>query len=148
MKQEKYPYIKIIVSFTLAPTLVSFIVGFFSGASVLAEGIDKLSSAVAIIFITGILGGIYFCIPAFILSILYAALRLYKVWYSFLLVTIVGGSAAHLWAAIIWGNEESIQSDITNTHGLFFVLGALSSLLVAYFILPRRPTEPTKGEHE
>jgi len=62
-------------------------------------------------------------------------------------VTLVGGGAAHLWIPIIFSNKY-VQWERTDMFGAFFVLGALSSLLMAYLILPQKPGESPKGDHE
>ena len=84
----------------------------------------------------GLTGLFYFGVPAFLLSVIYAVCRLYRVWHNFLLVALVGGSAAHLWVPIIFSNKY-VQWERTDMFGAF-LLGALSSLLMAYFVLPRK----------
>lgn len=151
MKSE-YPYLRVIIFFTLCPLLCGFVYGLLGVGSVfLHKDGYSVSTGIGMSLFLPVAGGFtglfYFAVPAFLVSIIYAVLRLYRVWHSFLLVTLVGGSAAHLWVPIIFSNKY-VQWERTDMFGAFFLLGALSSLLMAYFILPRRPTEPAKGEHE
>lgn len=147
MKLAKYPYIKVITGFTLAPALASFIWGVLSGFSVLTGGVDKLSTAVALIFVIGISGFVLFCIPAFAISVIYAVLRLHKSWTSYLLVLFVGGCIAHLWLPIIWRGGYA-QWELTDIFHVYFALGAVSSVLMAYFVLPKKPIKQPEEPNE
>jgi len=147
MKSE-YPYLRVIIFFTLCPLLCGFVYGILGVGSVfLHKGGYSVSTGIGISLFLPVAGGftglLYFGAPAFLASIIYAVLRLYRVWYSFFIVTIVGGSAAQLWVPIIFSNKY-VQWERTDMFGAFFLLGALSSLFMAYFILPRRPDEYPK----
>src|SRR5690606_9822474 len=94
-------------------------------------------------FVFGVSAVMLFGVPAFFASLIYAVLRLYKAWYSYLLVTFVGGCAAHIWIPIIW-ESRYVQWEPTDVFHVYFALGAVSSVLMAYFVLPQKPIKQTE----
>ncbi|MBJ7539747.1 hypothetical protein [Marinomonas transparens] len=136
-----YPYRRVIIGFTLCPGLA----GLLSGSVMLAEGmvsedvnnVFELTRMILLIpLITGVGGFVMFCIPALAASIIYTMLHLFKSWRSYFFITLVGGCVACLWSLIVFGSHVDVQS--TGPY-LAFALGAVSSLLMAYLVLPKKP---------
>ncbi|RUO31136.1 hypothetical protein [Aliidiomarina soli] len=140
MSYTHYPYKRVIVFFTLIPAIVGICWVFFAGIITLFEK-DTNVSSVTFVFsfsaLMGISGFLLFCFPAFIAGVFYSVLKLHKTWFSYLLVTFTGGFVAHLWLAIIWG-DVYVEWKLTNVFHIFFALASLSSLLMAYFVLPKK----------
>lgn len=144
--KTNYPYIRVIIFFTLCPLLCGFIYGVVGfGTMVLytephAE-YKSFSSMVAISLFLPVAGALtgmfYFGIPAFFASVFYALMGLQKAWYSYLIVAVVGGSVAHLWVPVIF-SDKYVHWDLFNIVNVFFALGSSSSLVIAYFALPKK----------
>jgi len=144
----KYPYWKVIIGFILCPGIagaLSGIVMVFSalmreqGNTKLNGIIDYLGVLLLTPLVTGLTGLLFFCVPALIASLIYAALRLHKGWLAYAFVALLGGCAAHFWVPVIWGAHYNNWTafDLLN---IYFALGASSSLLMALIVLPRKKT--------
>ncbi|RUO79856.1 hypothetical protein CWI84_09520 [Idiomarina tyrosinivorans] len=143
-----YPYWKVIIGFTLCPAVA----GFFLGGVIIFEGLssdeayevsDIMRFALVGPIFTSLVGFVVFCIPASIAALIYARLRLYKTWYSYLFVMLLGGVNAHIWEFIWSSNHKSLfETDLS------FLLGVFSSLLVACFVIPSKRPGTAKGESE
>lgn len=141
-----YPHVRVIVFFTLCPFFSGLIYGLLGvGAAILYNDgyaeYKNLAGFIGILFALPVGGAftglIYFGVPALIASIVYSVFRLHKSWCSYLLVTITGGMCAHLWIPVIFRSKYG-QWEITDIFHAIFLLGALSSLLTAYFVLPSK----------
>lgn len=142
---DKYPYKKVVAGFTLCPCIVSvlFVVGFF--VEVVPSALDGCDGIESSSVVLGGLGGalifpiasmLFFGPPAFCLALFYALVKLKKSAWAYILVFLVGGSGAEVWAAWIWGGWQ---------RGTFplpwpFFMGGVSSLIMAFFILPKPAT--------
>lgn len=145
--KTNYPYIRVIIFFTLCPLLCGFIYGVIGfGTMVLytepsyAE-YKSFSSMVAMFLLLPVAGALtglfYFGVPACIASVIYAALRLHKTWYNYLFVAVAGGGAAHLWLPVMFSSKY-VSWELTNIFHGTSALGALSSLFMAYLVLPTK----------
>lgn len=137
-----YPYWRVILGFTLCPALAGYSLGmvmvFDNLLSNEASGLlNMIRITLFTPLITSIAGFIFFCIPAGFAALVYSMLRLYKSWYSYLFVMLCGGGAAHLWELTVWVREYEDWVE-TLSPDLSFFLGASSSLLMAYFVLPKK----------
>lgn len=133
-----YPCRRVIICFTLCPLLCGFIYGLFGvGAIFLNDNDYSFSTGIGMFFILPVAGGLtglfYFGIPAFILSITYVLFHLEKNWFGYLFVTLFGGVVAQSSSSYILGISSSNNILLSP-----FLLGAISSLLMAYFVLPKR----------
>ncbi|WP_415845800.1 hypothetical protein ACMYUJ_06260 [Stutzerimonas zhaodongensis] len=142
--RNHYPYLRVFIAFALCPFAVGFVYGLlgFVMAFVYVDSSASYMSPSAYVGaffflpIAGAFTGLfYFGIPSVLVSVVYAVLRIYKSWYGYIFVAVCGGGAAHLWLPVMIG-------DAYVSWGLFDVghwaplLGALSSLTVAFFALP------------
>jgi hypothetical protein len=98
--RNNYPYWRVIIAFALCPFAAGFVYGLLGfGEMVLytepnAE-YKTLSSMVGLLLFLPVAGGltglVYFGVPACIASVIYAVLKLHKIWYTYLFVAVVGG---------------------------------------------------------
>lgn len=133
-----YHFRRVIVSFTLCPTLVVILV-FSDVAKTLPlyqEGsMNLLETFIASLWlgmVTAMIGMFFYGIPAFCLALLYAYLRLNRCFQHILFVCVAGGLGAQLWCEVL-----SLET-ISNRYTSFF-LGAATSLLMAFYALPKQP---------
>ncbi|QPG04615.1 hypothetical protein IT774_10255 [Salinimonas marina] len=146
-----YPYFKVIICFLMCPLLSGIILFSISDFySFFSENTPTLFhehglTGLWIYIVYGIYGLIFFCIPAGLLAGLYAYLNLYRQLTSYVWVFLLGGAGAYLWAyALIrmTGKDISLSNtaDFSNYQNLVvFALGALSSIFMAYLVLPKKP---------
>ncbi|GGY01812.1 hypothetical protein GCM10007160_32140 [Litchfieldella qijiaojingensis] len=77
-----------------------------------------------------------FGVPAFLLSLLYALIKLRKSLQAYLITFIAGGSGAQIWT-LLPVTTASIDEGLFRFPGTFF-MGAVSSLVMAFVVLPKR----------
>lgn len=138
--KSNYPYWRVIIGFTLCPAVVALlIVGammFFAivHGEELGGGGDIWGGLLAILFIS-LLTSLYgFGVPAFLLSLLYVSIKLRKSFYAYLLTFVAGGSGAQVWASL---PATGLGDGLFAFPGAF-VMGAISSLAMAFIALPSR----------
>jgi hypothetical protein len=142
---NEYPYWRIILLFTFCPLAVGFIYGFIGAFQIVFVRdyfVDRNFTSSVAVFLglpiaSAFTGLFYFGIPAFFASVFYALMALQKAWYSYLIVAVVGGSVAHLWVPVIF-SDKYVHWDLFNVLNVFFALGSSSSLVIAYFALPKK----------
>lgn len=140
-----YPYIKVVLAFSLSPFVVAFVVGVIILGMVVGYGehgsccdlrsvsglitlFQGLYSLVMVLLEISVFGGAYF-FPFFILGVLFASVRMKRRVISLIAVFISGGAGTHLWAMIFFGHGALI--------GMAFFLGAFSSFVAAYLSFPK-----------
>lgn len=139
-EQTNYPYWRVILGFTLCPAGMAllivcamFLFSLFTGQA-FSDGWEVFGGFFAIAFIAALTALYLFGVPAFLLSLLYAWIKLRKSWWAYLLTFFAGGCGAQAWALLPVAGSEA---------GLFefpgaFILGAISSLIMAFIALPSR----------
>ena len=142
--QAKYPHLKVIVGFGFCPLYVSFffaVIAFltftFFGERDEKSWFEYSLSSLRFIFVaTGF--GMYFFVPAFILSIFYSFIKVEKTTVGVLFVSMMGGLGAHLWsyAAFFPKSADLFPGVFIPSSG--FLLGFLSSLFAGLVFLPKR----------
>lgn len=130
-----YPFRRVVVSFTLCPALVGiFIFGYVATIGLVFEnsGMNALEMIVGS-FGFGILsaatGMIFYGLPAFGLAMLYAYFQLRRCVLHMLIVCLAGGTGS-----LVWGEVLPMETH----HVGNFCLGAVTSLLMALYALPRQ----------
>jgi len=130
-----YPFRRVVVSFTLCPALVGiFIFGYVATIGLVFEnsGMNALEMIVGS-FGFGILsaatGMIFYGLPAFGLAMLYAYFQIRRCAQHMLIVCLAGGTGA-----LVWGEVLPMETH----HVGNFCLGAVTSLLMALYALPRQ----------
>lgn len=158
-----YPHLKVIIFFTLCSAFGGLFFGFLLGwRGLLNDGSWKDEGIWIIFFATTLfplvcafVGGVLFALPAFLAALLYAGLRLYKVWYNFIFVGCIGGSAAHLWTISVLlarptgGYTLNYIFSFSGSEDFgFSMLAVVSSVVVAFFILPKKPPKHKNNNNE
>lgn len=145
-EQQAYPYWRVIIGFTLCPAMVNvaMLVGLF-------EHIFLQPSShhpwwiylVMMVPVTGV-ALVFYGVPALILALIYASLKLYKSFGSYVFVSLYGGIGAHLWGVAVnylKSHKEYVFPYLIfpglGPYGPFFLAAALS-LIMAYIVLPPR----------
>lgn len=130
-----YPFKRIVASFTLCPALVGvFIFGYFCTLELMARTTSmSVVETVMGTFWFGILSAVtslvFYGIPAFGLAMLYAYFQLRRCVLHMLIVCLAGGTGA-----LVWGEVLPMETH----HVGNFCLGAVTSLLMALYALPRQ----------
>ncbi|AYR19086.1 hypothetical protein [Alcaligenes faecalis] len=145
-----YPYWKVGLGFSLCPGIAGGIMA-LTGIyhAVLDPDINGLS-VIGFVAVTAFLMAFTAIVinipPAIFLAVIYLALRLYRSWQNYLLVAFLGGCGAFFWGAYISpinrgkGYWQAIAENWLSTpFASAFVLGAISSFLMALWVLPKRP---------
>jgi hypothetical protein len=152
---KPYPYLKVLIWFTLAPAIGGIITGFFMFASMsidLAKEsniIEFIAGLFGILTLTTVVGEGMFIVAAFPLAVIYTLLKLHKSMKSFIFIFFCGGLGSMLCATFIAaqitsknGQKVGFQSIINNwpveSATIFFLLGAISSLLMGCYVLPKK----------
>lgn len=132
-----HPFKRVVVSFTLCPTLVGmFIFVYIATIGLVVESSDSITlEMLAGSFWFGILsavtGMIFFGVPAFGLALLYACLGLHRGLPHILFVCVAGGLGAQAWSDVLqMGNESTPYSSL--------VSGVVTSFLMALYALPKQ----------
>ncbi|EPC00177.1 hypothetical protein L861_14705 [Litchfieldella anticariensis FP35 = DSM 16096] len=147
---SKYPSWRVIIGFTLCPAAVAL----FIMSAVMFLGLlfeqdmrdgwwETFGGLPAILLLTSLTALYLFGVPAFLLAVLYSLMKLRKSLQAYLIVFVAGGSGAQVWT---WLPVTTASSD----EGLFgfpsaFFMGAVSSLIMAFFVLPKHEKEKVAG---
>ena len=116
--RHSYPYLKVVLIFSLSPFVVAFVVGVIIWGMVVSYGehgyccdLRSLSglidlfrgiySLVMALLEISVFGGAYF-FSFFILGVLFASIRMQRRVTSLIAVFIFGGAGTHLWAMIFF----------------------------------------------
>ena len=145
-----YPLKKVIVGFSLCPAIVGLLAGPFGvyfGKN--PEGIhwaDLIVASIAASVLAAITSALFYFPPAFLLALIYAPLSLQLLQLPIDIVLIGGGGGAVFWGALLNpGREENgyfqtlIDAWLTQPFIITFLMGATSSLLMAWLVLPSPP---------
>lgn len=139
-EKANYPYWRVIIGFTLCPAAVAllivsamFLFSLFTGQD-FSDGWEVFGGFFAIASIAALTALYLFGVPAFLLSLIYVWIKLRKSLWAYLLTFFAGGGGAQAWALLPVAGSEA---------GLFefpgaFILGAISSLIMAFIALPSR----------
>lgn len=146
---QDYPYWRVMIGFTLCPALVSVFMFLVDAVDSVFIRRDSLLSWEQIYYLPLMLvvslgALLFYGVPALILALIYANVRLYKSFVSYFFVSFSGGGGAHLWG---WGINYLNSGEAHDfpylpglgTYGPFF-LAATCSLIMAYFVLPAKET--------
>ncbi|WP_189471678.1 hypothetical protein [Litchfieldella qijiaojingensis] len=138
----KYPRGKVIFGFTLCPAVVA---SFWAGVELFYHLLPKFllsknwtelfSEFFMILWVVSAGGMVFYGIPAFLLALLYASLKLSKSLKNYFLVFIAGGVGAQVWGGmfiLVLNWMERIFE-----FPWAFLMGAFSSLIIAIFVLPK-----------
>ncbi|UYY88730.1 hypothetical protein [Alcaligenes sp. SMD-FA] len=145
-----YPYWKVGLGFSLCPGIAGIIMAlvltYYAVLDPKVDGISVLGVAVGSSFVMALTAIVINIPPAIALAVIYLALRLYRSWQSYLLVAFLGGCGAFFWGAYISpinrgkGYWQAIaESWLSTPFASAFVLGAISSFVMALWVLPKRP---------
>lgn len=131
-----YPRIRVFIAFSLCPSLVAPL---FSVWAFLAGVMTPHGEAVSLFLIfggsiafgvaAGVSALVFYGIPAVAVSIIYVLCRPFRSWKSISLITMTGAGAAYMWSLFGAPRIEPIPSA---------AFGAISSLAMALFVLPRK----------
>jgi hypothetical protein len=136
-----YPSLRILLGFFIVPGLAGFCFGLFFIFYLVFAGVgERVVFLWMIPIISGVGGSIFYGVPAFLLSLLYLWMRLYKEWQSCLFVFLCGGGGGVLWG---WGVRNigglsSFPYFLGLTDPMVFLSGAFFSLCVALWVLPKK----------
>lgn len=151
-----YPYLKVVFGFSLCPTLIGLLAGplgiIFGNNPGGLYGLDLAIASITAAALAAVTAtGLYF-IPALLLSIVYAQLKLTKSFLGYTTVFLGGGVGAVLWGILlsqhtpekgyfekvadVWLTQPSIDS---------FLMGAISSVVMAWLVLPNSKARIAPG---
>lgn len=136
---KSYPFLRVFIGFSLCPILV---VPLFSVWVFVAQIVDINNKAMSFFLIfgtsvsfgavAGVAAVTLYGIPAVLLSGVYVAFRPFRHWYSVLLITATGALGAYVWNLFFALKIVPMAAA---------VLGAVSSFVMAFFVLPRNSVE-------
>jgi hypothetical protein len=141
MKDKGYPFKKVTFLFALAPALAGLVMALIGIVEVVSSKGINHSSLFSITFIPlfVIYSLVFFGIPSVILGVFYAYLKLSKGWWGYIFVFFIGGAGASLWSGVVTNEiKYNLSSFSADSIMYFFTLGAVSSLIVAFFALPKK----------
>ncbi|WP_439273528.1 hypothetical protein [Pseudochrobactrum sp. HB0163] len=142
-----YPYWKVGIGFSLCPAIgggiVALIATYYAALQPQLDALLVLGFAAWALFVMPLTAIAINTPPALVLAIIYLALRLCRSWQSYLLVALLGGCGAFLWGVyIVPANKEKAylqaiaESWLSAPFAGAFALGAVSSLVMAFWVLP------------
>lgn len=144
-----YPYWKVGLGFILCPGIAGVIATLVGTYYQIID--PKISWLGVLVFFSGSLPVIVFFTivinipPAFIISMVLLFFRPFRSLMSLLFISIFGGFLAFFWGQYIspandgLGYWEAISENwLTTPFASAFVLGAISSLVMAFWVLPKR----------
>lgn len=144
-----YPYWKVGLGFLLCPGIAGIIMAlvltYYAVLDPKVDGISVLGVAVGASFVMALTAIVINIPPAVALAVLYFSLRLYRSWKSYFLVTLLGGCGAFFWGVYLspmsrgkdyW--QAISENWLSTPFASAFVLGAISSLVMAFWVLPKR----------
>lgn len=139
-EKANYPYWRVIIGFTLCPAAIAllivsamFLFSLFTGPA-LSDGGEVLGGFFVIAIIAAVTALYLFGVPAFLLSLLYASIKLRKSWWAYIFTFLAGGSGAQVWTLLPVAGSEAGLSEFPGA----FILGAISSVIMAFIALPSR----------
>lgn len=141
-EQQAYPYRRVIIGFTLCPAMVSatMLVGLFEHIFLHPSPLHPWWVYLVVMLPVAGVALVFYGVPALLLALLYAAVRPYKSLSAYILVFLAGGLGAHLWGPLV--NYLNPGQTFLTFPGLGpygpFLLGATTSLVMAYLVLPKR----------
>lgn len=129
-----YPRKRVVLSFTLCPALVGvFMFGYFATIELVfrTTGMNILETLLGTLWfgvLSSLAGLIFYGVPALGLSVIYAYCQLHRRVLHVLIVCLAGGTAA-----LAWGEVLPMEPHRAGN----FCLGAVTSLLMALYALPK-----------
>ena len=134
--------IKTILLFSLVPALAGFILSFLGVIyTFINEGVTQENLLITVFIPLYILFGMFFYgVPSVILGSFCIFIDLKKSFRSYLTVFVLGGSTFALWDNYVLFDLMNINhlSKDDSYHYYIFLLGAVSSLMISFFALPRK----------
>ncbi len=130
-----YPFRRVVVSFTLCPALVGiFIFGHVATIGLVFENsemnaLEMIVASFGFGILSAATGMIFYGLPAFGLAMLYAYFQLRRCAQHMLIVCLAGGTGALMWGEVLPMETHHVGN---------FCLGAVTSLLMALYALPRQ----------
>jgi hypothetical protein len=145
-----YPCWRVLIGFSLCPGLAGFVLGFLmalfsalSGHS--KEDVRYIFLSFFILPLLGVATAIVLnIVPAFFLAIFSIFLKLHKNLNGYIFVAIFGGVGAMICDGYIRADRGELFVWIFSnfSHSLsYFLLGVISSITMANFVLPTMPTK-------
>ena len=154
---RSYPYWKVGLGFLLCPgvagLVLALVVTCHAALDPKIDSISVLGFAVWGVFVMPLTAIVINIPPAFALAFIYLVLRLYRSWQSCFFITFLGGCGAFFWAEYIspmnkgkdyW--QAISENWLSTPFASAFVFGAISSLVMAVLVLPKRPEVSDRKE--
>lgn len=134
LKLIAYPTKRVIIWFTLCPALPgpAFFIWVMASEITNKGKFDEVIYLIGVTFymclVSSIFGVILFGVPSLILALIYAGLKLTKRFLHVMLIIVLGGFVAMGWCLVTPFEEQT---------NLAFLLGSVTSLIMALFALPK-----------
>lgn len=149
IEAKSYPHFRVVLGITSSPALSGLLMGLIVLARAVSKGHEMPHFWYWLIMLLPFIGIsiTWYGVPALLLGLIYACLRLYRTPPSLLLVTAFGGTGALAWSVLVRALSSEPLFKITFDANSFphipamndiviFVAGAVCSALMGALVLP------------